>query len=224
MKELGNRAKNAFHIAFSNNYDQDVKPEDYERHVKSAFSNRERLAQELGTLFDKHLSLRKTDAPASILDLGAGTGIISTQLHKQGYKVTATDISHHALTYLRTKNPEITTDVVDLNTHFPFKDNSFDGATTVWANRFIVNSDNFLEEVYRVLKPQGVFIWPVFGAEIPLWKYNAGMKQPATARGLVDQIQHHGFTKVSTEMNSLRGIKQRGLPPYAAPSYIIAKK
>jgi len=43
----------------------------------------------------------------SILDIGAGTGIISIELSKRGYNITATDISFEMLSILKNKNQNI---------------------------------------------------------------------------------------------------------------------
>ena len=61
----------------------------------------------------------------AILDVGAGTGRLATQLAKSGANVTACDISEKMLEVLKKKNPSIITVVGDAE-GLPFENNTFD--------------------------------------------------------------------------------------------------
>ncbi|MFQ5475382.1 MAG: class I SAM-dependent methyltransferase [Candidatus Nanoarchaeia archaeon] len=50
-----------------------------------------------------------------VLDLGAGTGRLTTFLHEQGYDVTATDYAEEAIKRLRDKHPGLPAHVLDIN-------------------------------------------------------------------------------------------------------------
>lgn len=98
-----------------------------------------------------------------ILDLAAGTADISTLIAKRlgpGGLVIASDINENMLSNGRDKlmnrgelhkvkyciaNAEI----------LPFPDNSFDRVTIAFGLRNVTNKDAALQEMYRVLKPQG---------------------------------------------------------------------
>ena len=56
-----------------------------------------------------------------------------------------------------------------MNQSWPFPEKSFDAVTIVWGNSYIADSAHFANEDFRVLKPGGVFVWPIFWLEIPFW-------------------------------------------------------
>ncbi len=98
-----------------------------------------------------------------ILDLAAGTAdisyLISKKLGPEGY-VVASDINGNMLSNGRDKM--INRGVVDKIKYclanaevLPFPDNSFDRVTIAFGLRNVTDKDKALEEMYRVLKPQG---------------------------------------------------------------------
>lgn len=100
--------------------------------------------------FEKYSrTLKDIDLSGKILDLGSGTGLLSIFLKK---KLISIDISQKMLIKSNSKN--VQGDMVKL----PFKDNSFD---TVLSFSALMNSNSpqkTINEVYRILKPKGVFI------------------------------------------------------------------
>lgn len=176
------------------NYDTFVDPEVYDEYITG--HGREYLAQAVGDLIEKNL-LQPVDGKPQILDIAAGTGIIARNLEKRGWNVVATDLGENALQYLKEESPqEIDVVKADMNQGFPFQDNSFDGATTVAANRFITDSNHFLEEVHRVLKPGGVFIWPLGFRDSIRWKLFSRFKTPTFPGELVKLAKEKGFSEV----------------------------
>ena len=166
------RLRTRKNVAFSRNYAETVAPEAYEQLVMQG--GRQILAKRIHDMFVAHLASQAPPTP--ILDIAAGTGIISRELAKS-YQVTAMDLSEPGLTYLNQRNSEVQTVPGDMNDSLPFPDGSFDGVTTVWGNRFITDTDHFLHEVSRVLRPGGVFIWPIFPREGISWKLQSGLRQ-----------------------------------------------
>ena len=72
------------------------------------------------------------------------------------------DFSENMLEIAREKNPCISyvqCDAVNL----PFKDNSFDVVIVGFGLRNILNAEKAVEEIYRVLKPNGKFLHLDFG-------------------------------------------------------------
>jgi SAM-dependent methyltransferase len=200
---------------FLDNFD---KPDYYEANVLT-LANRDELAREIGLLFKDYLAR----SHGEILDLAAGTGIISTELCRCGFTLTAADINEKALAYLERRNSKIQTVVCDMNKPFPLQDNVFDGATSVWANRYIKDIDVFLSEIHRVLKPGGVFIWPVFKIDVVLWKKNAGLSAPTAFSELQRELEEAGFSHIEfcrQQENADRGMRTIFMQPY----YFIAYK
>jgi len=92
-----------------------------------------------------------------VLDAGAGSGRISLKLLEAGAEVTALDISPEMLSLLRQKSPRITTVEGDMEA-LPFEDASFDRVFSSLAIVHLKDVTSFFDEVYRVLKDDGLFI------------------------------------------------------------------
>ena len=153
------------------------------------------MASQIGDIIKQRVPLDSQEEKGSpILDVAAGTGVVSGHLSDMGYEMTATDVSPRALRYLKDHHPEITTKTADMNEKLPFDDNTFRGAATLWANRF-VKGDIMPREVYRVLAPGGVFIWPIDSqAEGAIWKKLAGTDQPTQPEELLKILESIGFS------------------------------
>ena len=102
----------------------------------------------------------KKQGKRSVLDLGCGLGRHSLLFARNGFKVTATDISPFGIDFLRKQEKEeglnirsLVCDMVSL----PFRDNSFD---CIFSYLVISHTDTegfkkIISEIKRVLKPDG---------------------------------------------------------------------
>ncbi len=95
------------------------------------------------------------------LDLCTGTGDIAYLL-KDKCEVTGLDFSKNMLDEARKKHPDINFTEGDC-TELPFDDNSFDNVTISFGLRNIEDYEKALDEIYRVLKPEGIFFHLDFG-------------------------------------------------------------
>lgn len=98
-----------------------------------------------------------------VLDLGCGIGQYTNYFIEKEYDVVATDISKKALDYLSSKNSKVKTVLQDMTDKLKFNDNEFD---IVFANLSIhffneKDTQNLLNEIHRILKPNGLFIGSV---------------------------------------------------------------
>lgn len=117
----------------------------------------------------------KREGKKTILDLGCGLGRHSILFAKEGFDVTAADLSQEGINYLNDwKNKvglEIVTKVCDMN-QLPFKANEFD---CVWSYHVISHTDTagflvILKEIERVLKPGGNIYFTLCSKEDQAYK------------------------------------------------------
>lgn len=102
--------------------------------------------------------------PESILDIATGTGDLAIQMAPTGAKkIVGLDISEGMLKVGRKKIAEKNLDSrIDMiqgdSEDLPFENSSFDAITVAFGVRNFENLEKGLEEIYRVLKPGGIFV------------------------------------------------------------------
>lgn len=95
--------------------------------------------------------MMSTYPKGSVLDLPAGAGALSWRLHNEGFAVVGADLYTKYF-----QNPEIEIKETNLNSRFPFDDNSFDYACFIEGPEHVENIFHCFREFSRVLKPGGV--------------------------------------------------------------------
>ncbi|MAU17367.1 MAG: bifunctional demethylmenaquinone methyltransferase/2-methoxy-6-polyprenyl-1,4-benzoquinol methylase UbiE [Muricauda sp.] len=106
----------------------------------------------------------KDRSPKSILDIATGTGDLAIALAQTGAdKIVGLDLSPGMLEIgknkVSDKNLQDTIEmVVGDSENLPFEDNSFDAVTVAFGVRNFENLEKGLQEIYRVLKPNGHFL------------------------------------------------------------------
>ena len=112
----------------------------------------------------KRFVARQTDLQTeqSCLDLCCGTGDIAREVLRQypSSKVTGLDFSEEMLNIAESKNTsEITVKYVPGDAmNIPFQDAVFDAVTIGYGMRNVQDISQFLREILRVLKPEGVLV------------------------------------------------------------------
>lgn len=92
-----------------------------------------------------------------IADLGCGSGIFTKLLKNLGYRVIGLDISQGIIRLGRKNKPDISFIVGDVE-YLPFHTESLDGIILSGIVHHLPNFMQLAKEVYRVLKPDGVFV------------------------------------------------------------------
>ncbi|MCK4730154.1 MAG: class I SAM-dependent methyltransferase [Candidatus Aenigmarchaeota archaeon] len=96
-----------------------------------------------------------------ILDSCCGTGNTTLELLKKGHIVYAIDQSKKARDILRKKCAQYANRLPILNAdakHLTeFEDEMFDGISSMFAVYYINDFEQYLREIYRILKPNGIF-------------------------------------------------------------------
>lgn len=104
----------------------------------------------------------KSSPAKVILDLACGTGDLTIALYKNGFTVTGADLSVNMLQIARQKSEKLEKmeqpipDYIECSAeNLPFEDSSFDAVTISFGIRNFQNRDIALQEIFRVLKPDG---------------------------------------------------------------------
>ncbi|MBP6913390.1 MAG: class I SAM-dependent methyltransferase [Candidatus Levybacteria bacterium] len=173
----------------------------------------------------------------SVLEIGAGTGFLSLELMRRGFDVTALDLFHEPLRWMKKKEQMESQKVpivavqADMNESLPFADGSFNTVTSLRATRFIKDFDAWLSEAHRVLKPGGVFVLPVFLIDFIPWKRHSdmGLSQETSFNGVVSHFKRAGFSidrELSSKYSSLVDTKtsERKVPWYYKPKFVVGRK
>ncbi|MCZ8198366.1 MAG: bifunctional demethylmenaquinone methyltransferase/2-methoxy-6-polyprenyl-1,4-benzoquinol methylase UbiE [Flavobacterium sp.] len=112
----------------------------------------------------KVLKLVAAKNPKTILDIATGTGDLAILMSKtNAEKIVGLDLSVGMLEVGKTKiiaknlSNKIEMVVGD-SENLPFDDNSFDAITVAFGIRNFETLDKGLAEIYRVLKPNGIFV------------------------------------------------------------------
>lgn len=101
---------------------------------------------------------------SNVIDLCCGTGDLSAIIKKfnPNCQITGIDFSENMLKIAKSKHKNIQFWQGDV-TNLPYEDNFFDIAVMGFGLRNILNAEKSVEEVYRVLKPNGQFLHLDFG-------------------------------------------------------------
>lgn len=92
------------------------------------------------------------DTSSRVLDVGAGHGAFSKELHELGYPVEACDLFPEIFYF-----DQIECKKADLTQPLPYDDSQFDAVVAMEVMEHILDHEVFFNEVRRVLKPGGKF-------------------------------------------------------------------
>jgi len=131
-----------------------------------------------------------------ILDVGAGTGRLALRLANFGAEVTVLDISEEMLKKIKDSRLKI---VIGDAENLSFDDECFDIVIATFLIVHIKDLDRFFSEVYRVLKPGGIFlVTNINQRKPPEVKTSEGMVVVESfyhrPEAVVDELENLAFT------------------------------
>ncbi len=101
--------------------------------------------------------IKKSD---TVLDVGAGTGILSLALAQYGCDVTSADISDEMLAALEKNKRNLRIKTVHTNCmKLPFESNEFDAVVSRWFMSYFYQWEDFLKEQARIVKQNGIIMF-----------------------------------------------------------------
>ena len=112
--------------------------------------------------------VRRLDLPygARVLDVAAGTGLITRLLEARGHEVVALDLSVEMLERARRGGATV---VLAAAEAVPFPDATFDGLTFGYLLRYVTEPLQTLRELARVVRPGGSIGMVEFGRPCGIW-------------------------------------------------------
>jgi demethylmenaquinone methyltransferase/2-methoxy-6-polyprenyl-1,4-benzoquinol methylase len=158
-------------------------------HVGAALS----LGQD--PLWRRFLVSRLPPDRGTVLDVAAGTGLVSAKLLRRGFRVTALDQSPEMLALARTRLHG-RADIVEASAEsLPFEDARFDHLTFTYLLRYVDDPGATLAELARVVRPGGLVAMLEFGVPggvaRPLWDVYVDIGLPLAGR-----VLGHGWDEV----------------------------
>ena len=120
--------------------------------------------------------LEEKSGQSKLLEIGAGMGENTNSLLDMPFKVTSTDISSKSVEVMRnrfSKYSNFSVEVADME-KLPFNNESFDVVCSAGSLSYGDN-DTVLNEIHRVLKPDGAFIAIDSLNNNPIYRFNRYM-------------------------------------------------
>jgi methionine biosynthesis protein MetW len=183
-----------------------------------------------------------------VLDIGCYDGFITEKIKNYGNEVTGIELSKEGAKICRSRGIECVEQ--DLESKFPFEDNSFDVVFGGEIIEHIFDTDKLLQEIKRILKPNGHIVLSTpniaaltrrlrlllginphidIGLISPSGKVSAGHIRYFTIKSMKELLKRNGLRVTSTKtdfilFNSLRLIKLGKLFPTLGWTFIVKAK
>ena len=107
------------------------------------------------SLFQVILDAVSVGKGTKLLDIGCGSGLASAMGANLGAKVSGLDFSPNLLKIAKKRLPDGDFRLGDMNSSFPWQDNTFDVVTAFNSLFFATDQVSTLREVRRVIRPSG---------------------------------------------------------------------
>ncbi|MEM9619534.1 MAG: class I SAM-dependent methyltransferase [Pseudomonadota bacterium] len=99
----------------------------------------------------------------NVLDFGCGCGRVATPYIAANGRLTGVDIDASAIEFLKTHYPDHDFRTTQFEPPLPFDDSTFDAvySISIWSHLNKDSGERWLREIYRILKPGGVFLMSI---------------------------------------------------------------
>lgn len=148
------------------------------------------------------LDLLRNAAPMRVLDVGCGTGRSSSELSSAGHEVVGVDISPIAIDQYRAQGFEGY--VCDILKGLPLENESFDAIFTSEVIEHIDDTERFLGEIGRILKPGGQMVLSTPNSSF--WVY----RLLGLVGRTVSELQHPGHVRFFSKRSLESALTQAG--------------
>lgn len=135
--------------------------------VSETFTKNAFLHREVGERLFQRLQVMKF-APESILEVGANAGVMTGRLatlYPNHNNITTVDFANKMQAVTQQKHPEAVSLLLPEDEKLLIADNSVDMVFSNLALQYLSDIEQVFSEVYRVLKPEGLFIFSMFGLD-----------------------------------------------------------
>lgn len=138
-------------------------------------------------MLDGYLTQQPDRQQRSVLDVGCGTGLNLQYLSHFG-QAQGIDIAEEAIQYCNERGIQ-NVQQIESQLPLPFKDNSFDLITLLDVLEHIDDDQSTLNELYRILKPNGTFL-----ITVPAYRFLWGTQ---------DEVNYHKRRYTASEIEAV---------------------
>lgn len=166
------------------------------------------------------------DLSGEVLEIGFGTGLNLAYYPDAVQRLTTVDVNPgmHALAQRRIAASSLAVDHQVLSSEaLPMADNTFDWVVSTWTLCSIAQVEPAIDEIYRVLKPGGRFVFIEHGLsqrpEVQTWQHRLTPLQKIIGGGCHLDRNIAALVGQSFEQLTVRQFVPEGLPALAATLY-----
>lgn len=141
-------------------------------------------------------------ATLKILDIGCGTGLNAKKLAEKGHEIIGIDISNIAIQQFCQNG--FTGFQCDIAQYIPFKNNTFDLIYASEVIEHLIDTELFIDEIYRILKPSGKLILSTINSTFWVFRITALLGKTVT------EIQHPGHIRFFSKAGLTNNIAKAG--------------
>jgi SAM-dependent methyltransferase len=130
-----------------------------ERLIPGNFGSKEEYLLYLRHLYAYQIATEKISKNSFVMEVGSGEGYGTSMLSKNFLKITGLDVDKNEIDHAQKKYGSENCVFKLYDGHrIPFDDHTFDAVVSFQVIEHIQDDENFISEIYRVLKSDGVFI------------------------------------------------------------------